>query len=89
VRPTLADGDAISVREAIALGRRVVATSASARPPGVHLCRAGSASDLARAMKRALAAEPPKVRVGGGPSAVLSLYRRLGLEAPCAESLAV
>ncbi|HYG68672.1 MAG TPA: glycosyltransferase, partial [Anaeromyxobacteraceae bacterium] len=37
VRPTRADGDAVSVREALALGRAVVATSVGHRPAGCLL----------------------------------------------------
>ena len=44
VRPTLADGDAISVREALALGRRVVASAVGARPPEAALFPAGDAA---------------------------------------------
>src|SRR5207244_11476218 len=55
VRPSLADGDAISVREALALGRRVVATTAARRPRGVQLCRPADAADLARALAAAIA----------------------------------
>jgi glycogen(starch) synthase len=54
VRPTLVDGDAVSVREALALGTRVVATRVGHRPAGVVLSEAGSIVDLARAMDTAL-----------------------------------
>ncbi len=47
VRPTLVDGDASSVREALAMGTRVVASDAGYRPPGVVLFRKGDAVDLA------------------------------------------
>lgn len=47
VRPTLADGDAISVREAIALGRPVVASAVGARPPEAALFPAGDAAACA------------------------------------------
>jgi glycosyltransferase involved in cell wall biosynthesis len=47
VRPTLADGDAISVREAIALGRPVVASAVGARPPEARLFPAGDAAACA------------------------------------------
>jgi len=56
VRPTLADGDAISVREALALGVRCVASDASARPSGVTCFETGSVSSLARAIDAALEA---------------------------------
>ena len=58
VRPTLADGDAVSVREALALGRPVAASAVGYRPAGVALFRAGDAEDLARAVKRALEGGP-------------------------------
>jgi glycosyltransferase involved in cell wall biosynthesis len=79
IRPTRADGDAISVREALALGRRVVASDAAARPEGVALHRAGDAGDLARAVLAALDAPPPQVLVDQGREAVLAAYRQLGL----------
>ena len=47
VRPTLADGDAISVREAVALGRPVVASDVGARPPEAALFPAGDAAACA------------------------------------------
>jgi glycosyltransferase involved in cell wall biosynthesis len=50
VRPTRADGDALSVREALSLGRNVVASDVGHRPPGCLLFRAGDAAGLARRM---------------------------------------
>ncbi len=46
VRPTYFDGDASSVREALALGVRVVASDTDFRPAGVTLFRRGDAADL-------------------------------------------
>jgi len=46
VRPTLADGDSVSVREALTLGRMVVATDVGSRPPEVRLVAAGDVSSL-------------------------------------------
>jgi len=46
VRPTIADGDSVSVREALALGRAVVATSVGHRPEGVLLVPPGDAAAL-------------------------------------------
>ncbi len=78
VRPTRIDGDAVSVREAMALGTKVVATRAGTRPAGVHLCRAGDAADLARALEAALAAPAPGPRLGrDGIETVLGVYQRL------------
>jgi glycosyltransferase involved in cell wall biosynthesis len=47
VRSTRADGDAISVREALALGRPVVASAVGHRPPGCLLFPVGDARALA------------------------------------------
>lgn len=47
VRPTLADGDAISVREAIQLRVPVVASDVGYRPSSVILFKSGDAIDLA------------------------------------------
>src|SRR5712692_9249171 len=58
VRPTLADGDSVSVREAVALGRVVVATSVGTRPPEARLAPPGDAAALARALTEAANARP-------------------------------
>ena len=58
VRPTLADGDSVSVREAIALGRVVVATSVGTRPPEARLVPPGDASALGRALAEVADARP-------------------------------
>jgi glycosyltransferase involved in cell wall biosynthesis len=50
VRPTRADGDAVSVREALALGTRVIATAVGHRPAGCLLVPPGDARALAAAM---------------------------------------
>lgn len=58
VRPTLADGDAVSVREALALGLPVVATDTGGRPPDVAaLVPPGDPEALAAALESVL--EPP------------------------------
>jgi len=46
VRSTFVDGDAITVREALALGVPVVASDTAFRPEGVTLFRRGDVSDL-------------------------------------------
>ena len=56
VRPTLADGDSVSVREALGLGRAVVATAVGNRPPEVRLVPPGDAGKLAQAMIEAATA---------------------------------
>jgi glycosyltransferase involved in cell wall biosynthesis len=91
VRPSLFDGDAISLREALALGRRVVATTAARRPNGVHLCQPADAADLARAIGAAISAPAPRTPVEQALETLLAIYRRLGVvlaEDPCAASLA-
>jgi len=75
LRPTLADGDSVSVREALGLGRPVIATTVARRPPGVRLVPPADAAALAQAMAeakeaRARPAEPP----ADGLKRVLSLY---------------
>jgi glycogen synthase len=63
VRPTLADGDSVSVREAVALGRAVVATSVGARPREALLVAPGNSDELAHAL--ASAGERPSLRIAG------------------------
>ena len=54
VRPTFFDGDAISVREGLALGVPTVASNVGHRPEGVFLFEAGDAGDLARQIENGL-----------------------------------
>lgn len=74
VRPTRVDGDAVSVREALAMGTAVVATRIGTRPAGVTLCDPASPKDLARAMRLALASPPLRGDPGDGISQVLTVY---------------
>jgi glycogen(starch) synthase len=89
VRPTLADGDSVSVREALALGRRVIATSVGHRPPEARLVPPGAVGPLADAMAQAASEvadssqRPPAMPAAGGLQPILSLY---GVEAACAAS---
>jgi glycogen synthase len=55
VRPTYFDGDACSVREALALGVPVVASDTDFRPDGVVLFRRGSVDDLTDKLGQVLA----------------------------------
>lgn len=59
VRPTRADGDSVSVREALDLGVRVVASAVGKRPPEATLFAPGDASDLVRAVGASLALPAP------------------------------
>lgn len=54
LRPTLFDGDAISVREALQLGRPVVATRTAFRPDGVVLIESSRAEHLVSGIDTAL-----------------------------------
>jgi len=60
LRPTDWDGDSVIVREALAVGTRVVASDVSARPAGVELCGL-SDQELAAAVVR-----PGRVSDGSG-----------------------
>jgi glycogen(starch) synthase len=55
VRPTLEDGDSISVREAIELKVPVVASRVGTRPPGTILFKPGDVEDLLSKLEFALA----------------------------------
>jgi glycogen(starch) synthase len=95
VRPTLADGDSVSVREALALGRAVVATRVGSRPAGVRLVRPGDAAALAQGLLEAAGSESG-ARTEGAPASlnpILQLYGWIPEEAieeaaPCAASAA-
>lgn len=54
LRPTLTDGDSISVREALHFKVPVVASDVAQRPPLVHCFRAGNNHDAARVTKKIL-----------------------------------
>ncbi len=59
VRATRADGDAMSVREALALGRPVVASDAAVRPGGVLVYPCEDPAALAEAIERSFEAPQP------------------------------
>jgi glycogen synthase len=81
VRPTLADGDAISVREALALGCRVVASAVGARPPEALTFPAGDAGACAEQIFRSLAKRlPENGRQVDCLQTLLDLYRHAGAE---------
>ncbi|MEM7082640.1 MAG: glycosyltransferase [Pseudomonadota bacterium] len=54
VRATNTDGDALSVREALSLGKPVVASDAAARPAGTRLFTSRNSQSLANAVKDVL-----------------------------------
>jgi glycogen(starch) synthase len=51
IRPTFADGDSISVREALALGVPVIASNVTTRPEGTILFETGNSDDLMKKME--------------------------------------
>jgi glycogen synthase len=77
IRPTTHDGDAISVREALALGVPCVASDVCDRPEGTRTFRAGNAVELADQVQEALERGRVRVRpVDAGP-VLLGLYGEL------------
>jgi len=87
VRPTRADGDAVSVREAIALGRWVVASVAGHRPSGCLLVPPGDSAALASRMAEAAAAPRPAARVGEADpfDALFAIYASLAASRPLSD----
>ncbi|HEX4462384.1 MAG TPA: glycosyltransferase, partial [Polyangia bacterium] len=89
VRPTLADGDAISVREALALGRPVVASRVGARPAGIFGFPAGDAAACAEQVFLAVDnALPEFAPQSDCLPALLDLYRHIGAAVTNGTSLA-
>ncbi len=88
VRPTLADGDSISVREAVALGVPVVASRVGTRPGGVRLFEPRDAAAMVAQIESAI--ESPEttqedtLRQNGSMSRLLEIYREIS---PMEESL--
>jgi glycogen(starch) synthase len=78
VRPTYFDGDASSVREALALGVRVVASDTDVRPDGVWRFPPGDADALAESLEAALAGRATRGDSTSLP-ALLALYDALAL----------
>ncbi|KFA88462.1 glycosyltransferase family 4 protein [Archangium violaceum] len=74
IRPTTHDGDAISVREALALGVPCVASDVCGRPHGTYTFQAGNAVALAERVHHALERGPAQaVSPDAGP-VLLKLY---------------
>lgn len=86
IRPTRADGDSISVREALALGVRVIASDAGHRPSGVIRFPAGDAAALADAIRTALSSPPPSPAVDDEAPTLVRAWRSLGLQ-PASEEI--
>ena len=84
LRTTLYDGDSIAIREALALGRSVIATDTGMRPEGVRLVPVGDVDALESAIEDCLA--EPQVSQQSSPTvhsrdnnieAVLNIYNEL------------
>lgn len=67
IRSTFVDGDAITVREALALGVPVVASDTTFRPPGVVLFRKGDSRDLLAKLGQVLTAPRPRAEPPAAP----------------------
>jgi glycogen(starch) synthase len=79
VRPTYFDGDASSVREALALGVRVVASDTDFRPDGVWRFPCGDADALAATIEAALTGAASRVD-SSALSALLAIYDRVAVD---------
>jgi hypothetical protein len=77
IRPTTHDGDAISVREALALGVPCVASDVCARPHGAYTFRAGDAMDLTDQVHHALEQGPAQVVSPDAGPVLMKLYGEL------------
>ncbi|XXF80885.1 glycosyltransferase [Myxococcaceae bacterium GXIMD 01537] len=77
VRPTTHDGDAVSVREALALGVPCVASAVCARPEGTYLFQPGQPEDLAVRVRQALAEGPARVSLPDAGPFMLRLYEEV------------
>ncbi len=79
VRPTLVDGDSITLREALAAGKPVVASDAVRRPEGVTLFSSKDVDDLVRAVTEVT--ERPSVQEPGAVTdfseEILSVYAEM------------
>jgi hypothetical protein len=63
VRPSRTDGDSVSVREALAVGRQVVASDVGLRPPGCLLFPVGDGTALSERMLEAGRAPPRRASI--------------------------
>jgi len=82
VRPTRYDGDAISVREALALQIPVIASATEFRPYGVDTFKVGDLHDLISKISRSLEKKPDGVRAidlhSENIEQIKEIYREVG-----------
>ena len=77
IRPTLQDGDSISVREAVSLGIPVIASNVGTRPREAVLFETGSVDDLVSQMEKVLSADlegPKQNKVFATAEELLHVY---------------
>ena len=77
VRPTSADGDSISVREALTLGTPCVASDVVARPEGAICFKNQDPGQLAAQISRAVDLGRVQVKSPDAGPVVLGIYRGL------------
>ena len=83
LRPTLEDGDSISVREALSLGIPVVASRAGARPAGTILFDSGDVEEMLTKIELAMAVKKVDQSSAGGLAAgtcmgrLMEIYRQV------------
>lgn len=78
IRPTLEDGDSISVREALSLGVPVVASRVGMRPDGVMLFHPGDVEEMVSQIELALAVERgAEAPAAGCMDRLLDIYRKV------------
>lgn len=76
VRATLTDGDALSVREALSLGVRTIASDAAVRPVGVEIYATGDADNLVEVLLSGAPTQNEKLDLSF-ESGILDLYREI------------
>jgi glycosyltransferase involved in cell wall biosynthesis len=78
LRPTLEDGDSISVREALSLGIPVVASRVGARPAGAILFQPGDVEDMLAKLDLALAVKRgEQLHTAGCMERLMEIYRQV------------
>lgn len=82
IRPTTADGDSISVREALTLGVPCVASDVCARPLGTSTFRAGDADDLVEQITSVLVRGVHPVQSPDAGPKVLEIHEQIRTRTP-------
>jgi len=78
IRPTLEDGDSISVREALSLGVPVVASRIGTRPAGAILFEPGDLGEMLSKVELAMAMEKDReVPVAGCMDRLMEIYQQV------------